>query len=146
MEGRRNAILLKLVRCRGHPDVQLLHKSTLEFTPDKVVTIRGDCIFCVESMSTLLVSEKDPVDHIIQNAVIEIIVMPPPWSKSEPMRLSVKCNSICNPDGIILRKSGHCDKRTLAIQCDAAAKDIRMNIDSIASDSFTKIYIIVKGC
>ena len=38
-----------LVVCRGHPNVQLLHETTLEATVEPRLTPRGDCIACVSA-------------------------------------------------------------------------------------------------
>ena len=35
------------IACRGHPNVQLLHETTLEATVEDRLTPRGDCIACV---------------------------------------------------------------------------------------------------
>ena len=40
-------VRLVLLRCRGHPDVQLYHSSTLEIETEERLTVRGDCIACV---------------------------------------------------------------------------------------------------
>ena len=40
-------ICVKLLRCRGHPNVQLAHRSTLELEKESSLTPRGDCIACV---------------------------------------------------------------------------------------------------
>ena len=38
--------------CRGHADVQLGHRSTLELEARGTLTIRGDCVACVSCRNT----------------------------------------------------------------------------------------------
>lgn len=40
-------VCVALLRCRGHPNVQLYHESTLELEKEARLTIRGDCIACI---------------------------------------------------------------------------------------------------
>ena len=40
-------VCMELIRCRGHPNVQLAHPSTLELDRRGRLTPRGDCVACV---------------------------------------------------------------------------------------------------
>ena len=146
MEGRRNTICIEVATCRGHPNVQLTHESTLEFSPETFLGVRGDCILCIELGSRVLLPGNCSTGLSKVRVLLEIIVVPPPWIGLGAQKFSIICNGICDLNGIVLRKSTYCDKRTLAISCDKSAFEIRMlsPLKEIAADPFTKIYVRVK--
>ena len=145
MERGRDNICVIFMMCRGHPNVQLTHETTLEFSPEEILGIRGDCILCIELSTRVHIPN---VCDTSQNnkVIVEIIVVPPPWSSSKIQKAEIVCRSLCSLKGYVLRKSTHCDERTLAINCDKSAAKLRVleQLKDTASDPFTKIYIKVK--
>ena len=135
--------------CRGHPNIQLTHETTLEFSPDNYLGIRGDCILCIELATHLYIPDLS-VCQANQNrktrVMLEIFIVPPPWSNIEIQKINIICENLCDPEGFVLRKSTYCDKRTLAIGCDKSAAELRVleHLKAAVSDPFTKIYVSVK--
>jgi uncharacterized protein len=102
--------------CRGHKNVLSHHKSTLEFTHDEELTLRGDCIVAVKADYALAA---------IKNAAF-----------SGKISVTMECNGITDsfvaeyhdgfddPHEMVIRRSEYLDKRTFAIRSTKAAKDI----------------------
>ncbi len=131
---------MRITRCRGHPNVQLTHRGTLEISCDSYLTVRGDCILCI-SAETLLKQCFSP--DLDAGATIDVIILPPPWSSLKTKKVRIYCKKLCNIRGSVLRKSTHCDDRTLAILCSVAAADIK-GIRDVLADPFSKALILVK--
>ncbi len=125
-----------LVKCRGSHNVQALHETTLEFSPDHVVTPRGDCIICKCARLVLRGTCKGA-------AVLDILLIPPPWRKKSPCRARIRCSDGCSETGHVVRRSLHCDKRTLLRGCDKSAIDLREE-GCIASDEYNIVYALVR--
>lgn len=100
--------------CYGHSNIIAGHKSTLEITKDSFLSSAGDCIIGVRA----------EFSHIPKDI----------------NRLVISCGDITdevkgtyNPSfssmhDIVLRKSKYKDERTLMINCDKAASDIKREL------------------
>ncbi len=128
-----------LLKCRGALNVQLRHENTIEFSPDPRVTVRGDCVACIQA-------QLHAIGRCRRGEVeVSIIAVPPYWYRRPPLEYSIKCQRICNERGYILRRSEHCDKRTLAVGCEAAARELGdMSLRRLASNPYTWLYVIVR--
>jgi len=96
---------------KGHENIRARHRTTLEFTKDEYVTLRGDCILgiCADF------GHDDPLRGKI--------------------RVDIKCGGVgdsvvaeANPlfdsHEMVIRKSDFRDKRTFAVHADKAACDL----------------------
>lgn len=102
-------------RAYGHPNITATHEKTFEFTKDKELTLKGDCIigvnadFSLEEIKPLLKAEK-----------IEIIVK----IENEKIRSTAKINkTFCDKHEIVVRKTNYLSTRTLAFNADKVAAD-----------------------
>ena len=101
----------------GHPNITGKHKTTLEFTKDKDISKRADCIIGVKA-------DFDPKE-------IKKIL-----KKSKKVKITIKADGIVegilcdiNPDfnndkEVVIRKSGFVSERTLGINADKACIDL----------------------
>ncbi|AEM37979.1 protein of unknown function DUF371 [Pyrolobus fumarii 1A] len=124
--------------CRGAMNIQASHSSTLEFSSENMVTVRGDCIVCIGLKIGLHKWCEEG------KACIEIIVMPPPWRGDKPKRIVIKClyAGPARSNNLVARRSEYVDSRTLASQCNMAADDIPNDTKRVLADPFTLVYII----
>jgi hypothetical protein len=102
----------------GHQNMLATHKNTLEFTKDKELTKRGDCIVGVNSdfnMTKKFLNAKKIKITITSDGINEVIV--------------ADVNASFNDEHeIVIRKTGFLSKRTLGINADKAAVDIDRRI------------------
>lgn len=109
----------------GHKNILATHKSTFEFTKDKEVSLKGNCIIGVRA-NFVLRELKDFINQL--------------WS--EKIKIIIKVNNYVeevvayvnkefwNSKTMVVRKSDFVDKRTLAVKANKAAVDLDRKIVS----------------
>ena len=130
---------------KGHANVQATHSSTFEITLDSHLSRQGDCIIGVESSH----SAQD-INNILGDAIRR------PGSQIHTY-LSVGEISECiqgwgspklilsEETSLVWRTSDFVDARTVAIQCDKAAKDLNRALIALLQnpDSSLQITLLV---
>ncbi|MGC8997952.1 MAG: DUF371 domain-containing protein [Candidatus Bathyarchaeia archaeon] len=108
----------------GHKNVKAKHKTTLEITKEKELSIRGDCIIAV-SADKGLPDLKQEFRELLrrENARLKILmdaggVVDVVRAFGSPMLI------LSHPTDMVVRKSGYICSRTLAIRADKAACDL----------------------
>lgn len=119
----------------GHQNMFATHKNTLEFTKDKDLTKRGDCIVGVNSdfkITNEILNAKKIKITISLEGVKEVI--------TADVNPSFEDNH-----EIVIRKTNFLSKRTLGINSDKAANDIDRRIikNLVNPDSFAEVNIEV---
>ena len=122
---------------KGHENILCKHKNTIEFTKDKNLTSRGDCIlgvdsnFSFEDIKSVLSWDKARVRMIVddEEEVVEGIVN----------------KKFCSEKEIVLRKSDFISERTLLIRCDKACFDLKDDFKKkMASKGIEMVIILEK--
>ena len=115
-------------KTKGHKNITSMHKSTLEFTTDKELTLNGDCIIGLDSETTLEKLPKDIKNKLLtDNSKITIILKT--TNHSDIIKGEGSSKLILNhPTDMVCRKSNYICDRTLLINADKAAKDIDRNL------------------
>ena len=122
----------------GHPNITARHKTTIEFTKDKELTKKGDCIVGVKADFSLKAIKK----IINKNKKIKIII------KVDDIKDTI--TGYVNPDfnddkEIVIRKTDFVSKRTLMINADKACGDLDRKLLLALKDVNKKICIILDG-
>ena len=103
----------------GHPNITAKHKTTLEFTKDEELSLRGDCILGVKSDFEL---------PLINNFISQL--------KKNKIKITIEVDDLkeeiiaeVNPDfnsdkEIVIRKSDFIDERTFAMKADKGAMEL----------------------
>jgi hypothetical protein len=112
----------------GHENVLAAHKTTLEFTRDKHLSEKGDCIVAVaadKGLADLSVEFREKLRK--QGAKLTILI--------EAGEVMERVNAYGSPQLILIhstdmvvRKSGYVDDRTLAIHAGKAACDLSRDL------------------
>ena len=118
----------------GHENLLGTHKTTLEFTKDKHLTLNGDCIVGVNATFSYdeimkLVNDKDKFKIIL---------------KFDDMVEEINCDvnkDFCDKEEIVIRKSEFISDRTLGINADKAAIDLNRGLINKLKDPNTKIMV-----
>ena len=120
----------------GHPNITARHKNTLEFTKDKELTKRGDCILGVNSDFDL-----EQIKRIVSNhKKIKITLK----SGNMSEEISADANQGFNDEReIVVRKTGFISKRTLGINADKACVDLDKELISLLKNPESKIYVTI---
>ncbi|NPA48276.1 MAG: DUF371 domain-containing protein [Thermococci archaeon] len=133
-------ILIERFRCRGHPNVRATHRSTLEFTRERYLTPRGDCILCVaaeKAVGDLSEEFKDALRSgarlIVTVRVGDVYDTITAWGSAD-LPLS---------DGrsMVIRRSNYVDPRTLAVRADKAARDVNRKLVELLRNPETVAHV-----
>lgn len=109
----------------GHENVLCLHRNTIEFTHDKHLTLRGDCILAINAKYSLEEIKKANFDGKIK---ISMSVEDSKGEKIEEEIIAVYNPKFNNPHEMVIRKTDFTDKRTFATHATKVAKDIRRDL------------------
>ena len=113
--------------CYGHENITARHKTTLEFTKDRDLSLKGDCIIGVKADFSLP-QLKNFIKSIDNNKITIIIETMNNINKNNN-KIIEKINAEINPGfnsdkDIVIRKSDFRDERTLAVKADKAAFEL----------------------
>ena len=113
--------------CYGHENITARHKTTLEFTKDRDLSLKGDCIIGVNADFSLP-QLKNFIKSIDNNKITIIIETMNNIDKNNN-KIIEKINAEINPGfnsdkDIVIRKSDFRDERTLAVKADKAACEL----------------------
>ncbi len=150
----------------GHENITGKHKTTLEFTKDKSLTEKGDCIIGVNSDFDLDENKKF-IDRVINECheyknknknkkiknennnytkyKIKIIIKINNKNKNHRKEIiDCEINKNFNSDkDMVIRKSGFSDKRTFAVRADKAACDIDRNLVAYIKNPNSEIEVLI---
>ncbi|MBW2979832.1 DUF371 domain-containing protein [Candidatus Woesearchaeota archaeon] len=120
----------------GHPNITAKHKTTLEFTKDKEVTKRGDCI-----IGTRADFDLESIKKFIRNKEkIKIIVKVGALSEE----ISAEINKDFNDNKeIVIRRSDFACGRTLGIKADKACIDLNKELIEIMKNPNQKLQVFL---
>jgi len=115
---------VEVIYARGHPNIKSTHKTTLQFTKEKTLTQRGDCIVAVAA--TKAAKDLSPeFKRAVQQPKAKIIVI----IEADNIRETINAwgnpkLTFVHPTDLVMRKSGYVCGRTLAVRADKAARDL----------------------
>ena len=108
----------------GHENIRATHRTTLEFTKDKHLSKKGDCIIAVAADKALTdLSPKFKECLRKPNAKLTILI------ETNGITEQVQAHGsqqliLSHPTDAIIRKSDYVCGRTLAVRADKAANDL----------------------
>ncbi|MEM2367139.1 MAG: DUF371 domain-containing protein [Candidatus Bathyarchaeia archaeon] len=108
----------------GHRNIRATHRTTLEFTREEELSVRGDCIVAVSAdkgFSDLKPEFREFLRK--ENARLTILIEADGAVDVVKARGSPKL-ILSHPTDMVVRKSGYICGRTLAINADKAAFDL----------------------
>ncbi|MAH33332.1 hypothetical protein CL615_02990 [archaeon] len=128
--------------CYGHENVISRHKTTLEFTKGKNLTLNGDCIVGVNADFDLH-SIKKFIASVKSNKKIKITI------KNNEKGLKEEIKAKINPDfdsdrEMVIRKSDFISKRTLAINADKSAFELNKKLIEFLKGKENKVVVTLR--
>ena len=109
----------------GHPNILATHKTTLEFTKESELSLKGDCIVGVKADFDL-----DEIKKIIdksKNKKIKILIETEDKKINEIIEAELNQN-FSDDNEIVIRKTDFASQRTLAIRSNKAAFELKMEL------------------
>ncbi|MBL7054243.1 DUF371 domain-containing protein [Candidatus Woesearchaeota archaeon] len=129
----------------GHPNITAKHKTTLEFTKDKNLSLRGDCIIGVNADFFLIQLKK--FIKSLKNNKIEIIIGLKDKVNNKIIKEEIvaEINPEFNSDReMVIRKSDFRDERTFGVRADKGAWELCKEFTEILRNSSQEISIEIK--
>ena len=131
--------------CRGHDNITALHGTTLEFTKDKELSRRGDCIvgvaadFSFKELQLLVNSSKKMMirinlDDVKENKAAELV---------EEINGDVNL-TFCDENEIVIRLGSFSSQRTLLINANKAAKHLNRDFARCLKNSTSILRITIE--
>ena len=128
----------------GHENITAKHKTTLEFTKDKDLSLKGDCIIGVKAGFSL--NQLKKVINKLKTNKIRIIIS----LKNKKNNKIIKEEIIAevNPDfdsdrEIVIRKSDFRDGRTFAVRADKAVCDLSRDFVNKLKNNSQRIEVYI---
>jgi len=129
--GLGGGVCLELLRCHGHPNVQLQHGSTLELDASPRLTPRGDCVACVGCRGEGKCAERPGL------AAFYLAV----FSLEDPIYAGLRIYGFSpgvSPTGrMVIRKSLH-RRDSVIIGASLAARDVPSLVRRLLASSFAR--------
>ena len=127
----------------GHPNIQGTHKTTLEFTKDKEVTLKGNCIIGIKADF-----ELSRLKEFIKRAKNKKLAITIETASKPKIKETIKAelNPGFNSDKeFVVRKTDFVSERTFAIKADKAAFDLNKHLIDYLKEKKDKISVIIKN-
>jgi hypothetical protein len=108
----------------GHENIRATHRTTLEFTKDKHLSKKGDCIIAVAADKALADLSREFKENLRKpNAKLTILIEAGGIAEQVQAHGSQQLILSHLADAVI-RKSSYICSRTLAVRADKAANDL----------------------
>ena len=128
----------------GHQNILGTHKTTLEFTKDKEVSLKGDCIIGVNANFDLDKLRK--FIKISNNKKITITIKPVTKLAKIKEKITAQINPNFNHDKeFVIRKTDFVSERTFAIKANKSAFDLNGHLIDCLKEKKDKISVIIKN-
>jgi hypothetical protein len=119
--------LLEEFVVKGHKNVLSTHKTTLEFTNDSELTVRGTCILGLQSPIGCL-NLKDTTKKELQGDNKFLVKIFADSEFDEFIGYGHPNLTLIHPYDMVFRKSTFICDRTIMIACNKAASDVKRTI------------------
>ncbi len=108
----------------GHKNVQATHKTTLEFTKDKHLSKKGDCIVAVAADKALADLSAEFKENLRKPHAKLIILIEADGVIDQVNADGSPQLILSHPTDMVIRKTDYICNRTLAVHADKAAQDL----------------------
>lgn len=128
--------------CYGHENILSKHKTTLEFTKDDDLSLKGDCIIGIKANFSLPLLKK-----FIEKLNDKRITITIKNNKENDVeKINAEINPSFNSDkNIVIRKSDFIDERTFAINADKAAVELNRELINFLKEKKNKIEVVFEN-
>lgn len=126
----------------GHPNILATHKTTLEFTKDKELSLKGDCIVGVNADF-----ELEKLKKFIQkskNKKITIIIETINHKIQEKITAELNSNFNSNKE-FVVRKTDFVSERTFATSSNKAAFDLNRQLIEFLKKNGDRICVFIQN-
>ncbi|MBU5689619.1 MAG: DUF371 domain-containing protein [Candidatus Aenigmatarchaeota archaeon] len=120
-------MILEEIIAFGHEKVLAKHKTTIEITRENFLTKNGDCIIAVNANKSCF-DLNENLKSVLKSGEKIIFEIEVNGKKDKITAFGSNQLDLSNKTSIVIRKSNYIDDRTIAINADKAACNIRRDI------------------
>ena len=133
----------------GHPNILATHKTTLEFTKDKDVSLKGDCIVGVNANFDLKKLKQFIKKSIKYNNKKITIIIKTTTKNNKSKKILEKISAELNTSfdsnkEIVIRKTNFISERTFAIKANKAAFDLNRDLIKFLKEKKNRVSITIE--
>ena len=138
--------MLYKFNAHGHQNILGTHKTTLEFTKDKEVSLKGDCIAGVNADFDL-----SKIKNFIKKVKNNITITIKPISKNKKYQktketIYAEFNPSFNSNTeFVIRKTDFVSERTFATKADKAAFELNKDLIAFLKERKNKISVSIEN-
>jgi hypothetical protein len=114
----------EVIEAYGHENVLATHKNTIEFTKEKNLSIKGNCIVAVSSNKSVSELSEEFKRRLRKKEATLIIIIEVDGLLDKIIAKGSSKLSLTNNKDMVIRKSEYICNRTLAIKANKAASDL----------------------
>ena len=125
----------------GHPNILATHKTTLEFTKDCDLSLRGNCIVGVKADF-----ELSKIKNLIKNCKKIKITIEAVSDKTIREIIEAELNpDFSDNNEFVIRTTDFVSERTYAIKSNKAAFELKKDLISLLKNKKNKIVVIIEN-
>ena len=138
--------MLYKFNAHGHQNILGTHKTTLEFTKDKEVSLKGDCIVGVNADF-----DSSKIKNFIKKIKNNITITIKPISKNKKYQktketIYAELNPSFNSNTeFVIRKTDFVSERTFATKADKAAFGLNKDLIAFLKEKKSKISVSIEN-
>jgi len=126
----------------GHPNILGTHKTTLEFTKEHELSLKGDCIIGVNSDFNLIEIKKFIKEQ--KNKKVAIIIAPE-FKKFQEVIIAELNPNFSSEKEFVIRKTDFVSERTFAISSNKAAFGLNRGLIDYLKEKKNRITVIIEN-
>ncbi|MEM0057635.1 MAG: DUF371 domain-containing protein [Candidatus Bathyarchaeia archaeon] len=134
---------VEVIKAFGHENIRATHRTTLEITKEKVLSVRGDCIIAV-SANKGFTEFKPEFKELLRKDGARVTLLIDAGGIVERVYAS-GCSKLvlAHPTDLVVRKSDYICDRTLAIRADKAACDLSRGLIAALQNPSQEVKITI---
>ena len=125
----------------SHPNILATHKTTLEFTKDKEVSLKGDCIVGIKADF-----ELRKLKEFIKNSKSNKITITIEATNSKKIKEIISAELNPNFDSnkeLVIRKTDFVSERTFAIKANKSSFDLKRDLVSFLREKDNRVNVVI---
>ncbi|WP_236609712.1 DUF371 domain-containing protein [Archaeoglobus sulfaticallidus] len=135
----------EVIVARGHENIRATHRTTLEVTKDRELSLRGDCIVGVDADKSISELSSGLKERLKEGLKCKITLELPDYGlKEELFGFGSEKLTFDHPTDIVVRKSSFVCGRTLLVKANKAARDLSREFVSHLRYPETEIFFIIE--
>ncbi|MEM1589165.1 MAG: DUF371 domain-containing protein [Candidatus Bathyarchaeia archaeon] len=134
---------VEVINAFGHENIRAAHRTTLEITKERELSVRGDCIIAV-SADKGFPDFKPEFKEFLRKDGARLVVQINVDGMTETVSAFGSSRLVFgHPTDLVVRKSNHICERTLAVRADKAACDLSRELVAALRNPMQRVKIIL---